>query len=62
MVALTLAYAIGMHMAVAPFPRYNVPFRPLIFLLAALALHALFELGRQRRAAPLNRRQSRANE
>ena len=53
LVALTLAYGIGMHMAVAPFPRYNVPFRPIIFLLAALALHALFELWRQRRPTPL---------
>ena len=46
LVALTLVYGIGMHMVVAPFPRYNLPFRPLVFLLAALALHALFRLWR----------------
>ena len=52
LVALVLAYGIAMHMLVAPFPRYNVPFRPLIFLLAALALHASYRLVRRRFAAP----------
>jgi len=41
LVALVLAYAIAFHMLVAPFPRYNLPFRPLLFLLAALCLAAL---------------------
>jgi 4-amino-4-deoxy-L-arabinose transferase-like glycosyltransferase len=40
LVAVVFAYAIAFHMVVAPFPRYNLPFRPLMFLLAALALQS----------------------
>lgn len=49
LVALVLAYAIAFHMLVAPFPRYNVPFRPMVFLLAALALQAGWRWLRARR-------------
>lgn len=41
-VALLVVYAIAFHMIVAPFPRYGVPFRPLIFALAMLTLRALW--------------------
>jgi 4-amino-4-deoxy-L-arabinose transferase-like glycosyltransferase len=36
--ALLLGYAIALHMVVAPFPRYAIPFRPLMYALALLAL------------------------
>jgi 4-amino-4-deoxy-L-arabinose transferase-like glycosyltransferase len=39
-VALLVAYAIALHMVAAPFPRYAIPFRPLIFALAFLPLQA----------------------
>jgi 4-amino-4-deoxy-L-arabinose transferase-like glycosyltransferase len=41
MVAIVVAYAVGFHIVVAPFPRYGVPFRPLLYLLAMLPLLAL---------------------
>jgi len=41
-VALVVGYAIAFHMVVAPFPRYGVPFRPLIYLLAMLPLLSLW--------------------
>lgn len=37
LVSLVVAYAIGLHMIGAPFPRYGIPFRPLLLLLAAFA-------------------------
>jgi hypothetical protein len=37
-VALLLGYAIALHMVAAPFPRYAIPFRPLMYALALLAL------------------------
>jgi 4-amino-4-deoxy-L-arabinose transferase-like glycosyltransferase len=40
-VAVVVAYALALHMVVAPFPRYGVPFRPLLFLLAMLPLRAM---------------------
>lgn len=46
--ALTFAYAIGIHMIGAPFPRYSIPFLPLAWLLAGGLLAALW---RQRTAA-----------
>jgi 4-amino-4-deoxy-L-arabinose transferase-like glycosyltransferase len=49
LLALVLAYAIAVHMLVAPFPRYNLPFRPLMFLLAALLLQAGWRAWRTRR-------------
>lgn len=39
-IVLVVAYAIAFHMVAAPFPRYAIPFRPLIFVLALLPLHA----------------------
>jgi len=53
--AIVLAYAIAFHMLVAPFPRYNLPFRPLVMLMSALALQAgwrAVEKARLERAAP----------
>ena len=49
-VALVVLYAIGLHMVVAPFPRYAIPFRPLIYALALVPIHALWSAvrGRQR--------------
>ena len=35
-------YAIVFHMIAAPFPRYGVPFRPLIYILALALMSALF--------------------
>jgi hypothetical protein len=49
LVAIVFAYAIAFHMLVAPFPRYNVPFRPLMFLLAALAMQLGWRALRDRR-------------
>jgi 4-amino-4-deoxy-L-arabinose transferase-like glycosyltransferase len=40
--ALIVLYAIALHIIVAPFPRYSVPFRPLLFVLALLPLKALW--------------------
>jgi 4-amino-4-deoxy-L-arabinose transferase-like glycosyltransferase len=51
LVALVLAYAIAFHMIVAPFPRYNLPFRPLVFLLAMLCLQTLWRAAKQRHPA-----------
>ncbi len=34
MVSIIVLYAIAFHMIAAPYPRYGVPFRPLIYLLA----------------------------
>jgi 4-amino-4-deoxy-L-arabinose transferase-like glycosyltransferase len=41
--AVTVAYAIAFHMVVAPYPRYGIPFRPLLYMLAALGLAAAFQ-------------------
>jgi 4-amino-4-deoxy-L-arabinose transferase-like glycosyltransferase len=38
--ALTLAYVLVMHMLGAPYPRYGIPFRPLVYLLAVAMLSA----------------------
>jgi hypothetical protein len=40
LVALLLLYAVALHMLAAPFPRYSIPFRPLVFGLAMLSLRA----------------------
>lgn len=37
-VALLLVYFVALHMVTAPYPRYAIPFRPLIFALALLAI------------------------
>lgn len=42
MVALVVAYGIALHMVVAPFPRYSIPFRPLLFALALLPFTAIY--------------------
>jgi hypothetical protein len=39
-VALLVVYAIAFHMIAAPFPRYAIPFRPFIYVLALLPLRA----------------------
>jgi len=41
-VSLVIFYSIGFHMIGAPFPRYGVPFRPLLYPLALLAVTALW--------------------
>lgn len=39
--SLVLAYVLAMHMIGAPYPRYGIPFRPLVYLLAMAMLAAL---------------------
>ena len=51
LVAIAVAYAIALHMVVAPFPRYSIPFRPLLFALALLPLQAAWRAWRGRQAA-----------
>lgn len=48
LVSLVVIYAIGFHMIVAPFPRYAIPFRPLLFALAVLPVRALWVAARHR--------------
>jgi 4-amino-4-deoxy-L-arabinose transferase-like glycosyltransferase len=48
LVAVVLGYAIAVHMAAAPFPRYGIPFRPLVYMLALLAAHAAWRNFRER--------------
>lgn len=43
LVALVVLYALAFHMIVAPFPRYGIPFRPLLYALAMLSLGALWQ-------------------
>jgi 4-amino-4-deoxy-L-arabinose transferase-like glycosyltransferase len=51
LVALVVLYAIALHMVAAPFPRYAIPFRPLIYALAMLPFHAAWlAWGRRHRA------------
>jgi 4-amino-4-deoxy-L-arabinose transferase-like glycosyltransferase len=40
LLSLILLYAIGFHMIGAPFPRYGIPFRPLLYPLALMAVLA----------------------
>ena len=42
LVSLVILYAIGFHMIGAPFPRYGIPFRPLLYPLALLAVLSLW--------------------
>jgi 4-amino-4-deoxy-L-arabinose transferase-like glycosyltransferase len=42
LVALVVAYAIAFHVIAAPFPRYGIPFRPLLYALAMLPLRAVW--------------------
>jgi hypothetical protein len=39
-IAIVIAYAIALHMVAAPFPRYSIPFRPLLYVLALVAAQA----------------------
>ena len=54
LLACVLAFAIALHMLAAPFPRYAVPFRPLLYALALLPLQAAWLAWRARRAASAN--------
>ena len=54
LVSVVVAYAIVIHMVAAPFPRYGVPFRPLLFALAMLPLRAAivhWKIGRDGKSA-----------
>jgi 4-amino-4-deoxy-L-arabinose transferase-like glycosyltransferase len=42
LLALGLGYVLVMHMLGAPYPRYSIPFRPLVYVLAMAALAALW--------------------
>lgn len=48
MLALLLAYIIALHVATAPYPRYAIPFRPLIFALAMFTLERGWQVFRMR--------------
>lgn len=50
LLSLILAYVIGIHLIGAPFPRYAIPFLPLVYLLAAGLVAAAWRW-RQARAA-----------
>ena len=41
-ISCIVLYAIGFHMIAAPYPRYNVPFRPLLYMLALVLVSAPF--------------------
>lgn len=49
-IAAVVAYAILLHMVGAPYPRYSIPFRPLLYVLALLPVAAL--AGRLRALRP----------
>lgn len=49
-VAALVLYAIALHVVAAPFPRYSIPFRPLVFALALLLVHAAWRALSSRRA------------
>lgn len=53
LVAMVIAYAIALHMVAAPFPRYAIPFRPLIYALGLLPLRAAWLWLRAARAVPV---------
>lgn len=48
-VVLIVAYAIALHMIVAPYPRYSIPFRPFLAILALLAARSAWTWYRVRR-------------
>jgi 4-amino-4-deoxy-L-arabinose transferase-like glycosyltransferase len=50
LLALMVAYGIAIHMVAAPYPRYSIPFRPLLYALALLALHQAWLAIRSSRA------------
>ena len=39
-ISAVVAYAIALHMVGTPFPRYGIPFRPLLYILAVSVLVA----------------------
>lgn len=47
-VAAIVVYAIALHMIVAPYPRYAIPFRPFLAILALLAARSAWEWYSQR--------------
>lgn len=49
-VVALIVYAILFHMVVAPFPRYAIPFRPLLFALAAVPISAVWFAIRRNRS------------
>jgi hypothetical protein len=48
LLAVMILYAIAVHMVAAPFPRYGIPFRPVMYILALLALRAAWLHFRER--------------
>jgi 4-amino-4-deoxy-L-arabinose transferase-like glycosyltransferase len=52
LLALALAYVLVIHMIGAPFGRYSVPFRPLVYVLAMATTHALWRGYSSRNRAP----------
>jgi 4-amino-4-deoxy-L-arabinose transferase-like glycosyltransferase len=49
LVAAIVLYAIALHVVAAPFPRYSIPFRPLLFALALLVLQGAWRAFSDRR-------------
>jgi hypothetical protein len=45
LVSVVIVYAIAFHMIGAPYPRYGIPFRPLLFPMALLTLSTLWRVG-----------------
>ena len=52
-VALVVLYAIAFHIAVAPLPRYAIPFLPMLYSLAILTCRAVYLRWQPRQAARL---------
>jgi 4-amino-4-deoxy-L-arabinose transferase-like glycosyltransferase len=50
LVGAVVLYAVALHIVAAPFPRYSIPFRPLLFALALLLLHGGWRALSARRA------------
>lgn len=48
LLSLTLAYVIGIHMIGSPFPRYAIPFQPILYLLALGTIATLWAWWRAR--------------
>ncbi|HEX6592072.1 MAG TPA: hypothetical protein VF050_08735 [Moraxellaceae bacterium] len=49
LLSLTLVYVTGIHMVGSPFPRYAIPFQPLLYLLAAGLLALIWRQWREHR-------------
>jgi len=52
LLSLVLFYFIIIHIIVAPFPRYNIPLRPIIHIMAFIPLLMLYNLGRKKNDQP----------